>query len=217
MKLLLKFFRIIPKLLDIKYDLTWEMKIFFLDKLNGFDFKPTLDIVEKSSLIKEGRHNNEPSGNRYLKKALKKLKITEQDSIIDIGCGKGDAIRLFCQFKFNKITGIEYSQNLTKIASSNFSKKKFVKKNIEIVNLDAQVFEEYSLYNMFYLYNPFDDVILNNVLEKIINAKKESRYYIIYAHPIHHKLFQVKYSCLNFETFRFGISGDLKLNIYTIN
>jgi SAM-dependent methyltransferase len=207
----------IPKLFDSKYNLSWELKIFLFDKFFGYDFRPTSDLEEKSLLIKDGRHNNEPSGNSYLKRALKKLKITEHDSIVDIGCGKGDALRLFCQFEFNKITGIEYSQNLAKIANSNFSKKKFVKKNIEIVNIDAQVFEEYSSYNMFYLYNPFDDVILNNVLEKIINAKKESRYYIIYAHPVHHKLFQVKYSNLTFETFRCGISGDLKLNIYTIN
>ena len=52
---------------------------------------------------------NEEKGNKYqpstdsLKKVLKKLKITQEDSIIDIGCGKGKALYIMSKFPFDKI------------------------------------------------------------------------------------------------------------------
>ena len=54
------------------------------------------------------------------KKALKLFKVGRKDSILDIGCSKGAALLSMHKFSFNKIHGIEISDNLANIAKKIF-------------------------------------------------------------------------------------------------
>lgn len=213
----MKWIRIFKKIFSKEYSFFWELKIFFIDSIFGFDFKPTIDIQERKLLFKDGRHNNEPSGNKYLFRALKKSCINVNDSIIDIGCGKGDALRLFCKFNFNKISGIEYSESIFQVASNNFSKFPFKNKAITLFNMDAMKFKKYDDYNYFYFYNPFDKAIMTVVLNSIKSAKKDLPFRIIYANPIEHDLVLSYFNHITFKSYPFGISGDLEIKIYSIN
>ena len=59
-------------------------------------------------------------GRRLLKKYLAP-RITKDDAIIDIGCGKGSMVYWFSQFPFRLVAGLDYSQGLIDIAEKNLA------------------------------------------------------------------------------------------------
>ena len=57
---------------------------------------------------------------RVLRKYLAET-ITNDDAIIDIGCGKGSMLYLFSQYPFKLVGGLEYSGELVAIAERNLA------------------------------------------------------------------------------------------------
>ena len=168
MKLIKKFF---DKLL-IRYYL-------LENKIRGLDFEeiPVNDLGLDESKIKR----NSASSNSYLRKCIKNIKIKPNDSILDIGSSKGSVLRLFSNFEFNKIDGIEISDQLTKIALSNLKK---ISPETNIYIEDAKLFKSYGKYNFFYIYNSFYPEDLRIVLNAIINQTQNIiEILIIYNNP----------------------------------
>ena len=117
-------------------------------------------------------------------------RITEEDSIIDFGCGKGYAMYLMSQFPFKKIYGIELSTKLYDMAKHNF----YILKDdrFRIWNLDATKLsmneEVYSILGeckYIYIYNSFPlevmKKVVNELEEKVI--KDSWNVFIIYVSP----------------------------------
>ena len=169
-KLKLMIFQMILRKIEIYYD-----------RFHGLDF---LSVMKAKQLRLDENlvYRPSPSGDKFLYNVLKDLNIKEHDSILDIGCAKGSAIRMMNKFSFSRIDGLELSESLANIAKSNFLKLKFNKTKIYRVN--ATEFKLYYNYNYYYLYNPFPSSVMENVIEKInnTNAKKEIKY-IIYNNP----------------------------------
>ena len=95
-------------------------------------------------------------------------------------------MRTMLDFPFKQVDGIELSQQVADIATSNFSKLKFSRANIYA--LDATKFEYYGRYNFFYLYNPFPDFIVSQCLKKINEqCNREDEIIIIYNNPKAHQ------------------------------
>lgn len=138
-----------------------------LDSIRGFDF---LRVVHSQDvgLDPQLSYRSSPSGDKYLKELLIDFKISSQDSIIDIGCGKGSAMRVMLKFPFSNVDGIELSGDIAKIAKRNFEKLRANRCTIYIG--DASKFRDFDLYTMVYFYNPFP----SSVMEKVVNELKES-------------------------------------------
>lgn len=96
---------------------------------------------------------------------LSKLKITDSDSIVDIGSGKGFALTLMNLFPFDKICGIEISTRCHDICKNNL--KLLNIDRINLLNIDIMNFNEYNSYNYFYFYNPFSSEIFEKVVTNI--------------------------------------------------
>jgi 16S rRNA G966 N2-methylase RsmD len=96
------------------------------------------------------------------------LNITENDSILDIGSGKGFALFIFTLFKFKKIGGIEINKIDYDICQENINKLE-LNNRISIINSDILEFNNFSDYNYFYFYNPFNEEIFNKIVETISN------------------------------------------------
>ncbi len=164
------------------FEKTYRRFEIFFEKLLGLDFKtviPSEDLGFDKNLVVQCS----PSGGHYLKKILKDLKISNHDSILDIGCGKGSAIKTMMKFSFNQISGIEISNHLHLIAKQNF--KKLRSKNIEITNINAENYMNYGNFNYFYMYNPFPSSVMHVVLKKIIaQSYKYKKIKILYNNPI---------------------------------
>ncbi len=151
----------------------------FKDKLSGYDFLSTISPKE-IGLDPDKFSRCSPSASKYLFKLLDTLSITNKDTILDIGCGKGSVLNLLINYEFRKISGIEISRELSEICSKNMIKKKDIR--IKVINKDARKFDSYDEYNYFYMYNPCSAEILTPIIRKIKESASNNKT-IIYNFP----------------------------------
>jgi 16S rRNA G966 N2-methylase RsmD len=153
----------------------WEM-------LHGLDFTaqvhPHATVLDPATAYKSS-----PSGNRYLEAVLNDLKITSADAIIDLGCGKGSAMRTMLKYPFSVIDGVEFSGPIASVARRNFERLKAGR--CSVVTMNAADFDAYDPYDIVYLYNPFPAVVMAKVMEHISGSLKRvpRRVVIIYDNP----------------------------------
>lgn len=190
--------------------ISFRLRIFY-EKLTDVDFTkviPTDDLGLDPKIV----FKCSPSTVKYLFKVLDYLKINKKNKILDIGCGKGYAIKFFKSLGYKTVHGLEISQQLTKIARNNFRK---ISINSKIFNVDAKKFKFYRNYDIFYLYNPFPEKIAEHVF---FNIKKQfkilsKRFYIIYTNPVAHKIL-IKNGFVLKKNFPYIGSGKISVYFY---
>lgn len=153
------------------------------DRCHGLDFISSIQ-PEKVGLDSNYAYRSSPSGNKYLANVLNDLTITKKDSIIDIGCGKGSAMRTMLKFPFARVDGVELSEYIAAIAARNFKKLKINRS--EIFACDSSTFRDYDAYNLVYFYNPFPCGIMLMVIDNLIQSIRRCprEVVIIYNNPV---------------------------------
>ena len=97
-------------------------------------------------------------------------------------------LEIFTTLGFSKVTGLEYSPELSEIARENMKKLGLP---CEVFTGDAALFDGYDAYNWFYLYNPFS----GDIMRRFIGRLKEScrraprRITVLYTNPRFESLF----------------------------
>ena len=165
----------------------WARLVMILaDRVRGLDFLTVIQAREVG-LNPNSASPSSPSGNKYLRNVLKDFNITSKDSIIDIGCGKGSAMRTMLEFPFAHIGGIEVSERITKIAVRNFNRLNA--NRVKVFNCDASVFPNYDDYNLVYLYNPFPSHVMQPVVDALMHSiqRSERELVIIYNNAVCHE------------------------------
>jgi 16S rRNA A1518/A1519 N6-dimethyltransferase RsmA/KsgA/DIM1 with predicted DNA glycosylase/AP lyase activity len=157
------------------------------ERFQGVDFATIVEPEEVGLDSKFVVHSS-PSGNKYLIRILKDLQITNQDSILDIGCGKGSAMLAMLKFPFASVDGIELAMEIADIAIQNLTKLK--KQRWHVFNDNAITFKNYNSYNMLYMYHPFPEEIMRPVVANIHSsiASREQEMLLIYNNPVCHEL-----------------------------
>ncbi|MEN9571523.1 MAG: hypothetical protein RL172_2754 [Bacteroidota bacterium] len=134
-----------------------------------------------------------PVSYHVLENALSNIPVNKRHHFIDIGCGKGRAICVACHFGFTKVTGIEWSEKLQKIALKNLATTQAMlpKINYQVICGDAAFFTIPADADCLLLFNPFDeymmDKVLSNICTSMVQHPREIN--IIYANPLYKKLF----------------------------
>lgn len=162
-----------------------------------YDYKFQLDTynwVSQEELIKEDDVANNASSYQAtkvlpLRVLFKKMQLSKDKVLVDIGSGKGRVLLVASEFGVKHLRGIEFSANLCRIARKNiegYCKRTNTKSNFEIIQCDASLYELRDDEDIFFLYNPFNHVILNKVLENISRSvKRRPRpLQIVYAYPV---------------------------------
>jgi SAM-dependent methyltransferase len=165
----------------------WEEKAEVLsDKLNNLDFTTVCEPEELGYDPKVVKRSA-PSGDRFLVNLLNDFDISDKDSILDIGCGKGSAIRKMLQFPFAQVDGLELSDHIAAIAKRNFRNMEVTRTNVIIA--DATKFQDYDDYNFIYLYDPFPDFVMDFVVESLLSSLERSprELVVIYNNPVCHE------------------------------
>jgi SAM-dependent methyltransferase len=113
--------------------------------------------------------------------------VDGEDSILDVGCGKGRMLWFFSKFPFCRVDGIEYNPEIAAIARSNIEKLNLKSR---IFVMDACDFTQWADYNWFYFYNPFPDRVMDICLRNMVNSLQANprRLRIIYVNPVCHQL-----------------------------
>ena len=118
-------------------------------------------------------HRYEPTPYAILERLLDSGYLNHAKHLIDIGCGKGRIPIFFAQTLGISTTGIDFDENLIRIAQHNHNESKH-RDNIQFICRPA---EDYHFTNedAIYFFNPFSLKIFQKVLAHIINSYYENQ------------------------------------------
>jgi SAM-dependent methyltransferase len=184
-----------------------------------FDFKYGTNTMTRVYLHDlEIQSDNKSKGYKYVptkarsfKQLMNKLDFPDNCVFVDFGSGKGRVLILASQFGFNKVIGIEFSPKLCAEARKNISiykKKAGAAPNIQIIESDVVDYQINDNDNVFFLYNPFNRVIMDIVLTNIISSlrNRQRKIWLIYNHPIYQENIEIHDTFIKLK--RYVLGGD---------
>lgn len=193
-----------------------------------FDIKYGLDtsswVMLKDLVINSV---NKDKGIRYqptnilpLKKLFSELKIPAGRVLVDLGCGKGRVLLIASKFGFRTLRGVDFSDQLYKIAQKNcstYKKKTGIKAEFHIFCSDVVDYAIKNDEDVFFMYNPFKEEVLLRVLNNIaLSVMRNPRkiwiiyYYPAYANLIENHVMFVKVGAYNFWEREIAVYSNMK-------
>ena len=103
---------------------------------------------------------------------LNSLDLPRNGGFVDFGSGKGRVLLMAALYGFSTICGIEFSPDLCECSRRNveiFKRRSGVTTRIEVLLLDAALYSIQPDQAVFFMYNPFGDAVMTQVL---VNLRK---------------------------------------------
>ncbi len=128
----------------------------------------------------------------------------KRDLFIDYGSGKGAALIHASQMGFKEVYGIEFAKELNDTSLDNIKKLNLT--NIHSLHQDATTFMPPKETTVIYFFNPFDEVVMEKVIENILEVKSSflEDVYIIYGRPTCGALLEEKFTFLGTKNHESG-------------
>jgi ribosomal protein L11 methylase PrmA len=101
-------------------------------------------------------------------------------TFIDLGCGKGITLIVAAMLGFKKVIGVEFAPELVEVAKKNLTKMHI--SNAVVLNSDAADFSFPQGDTVVYLYNPFSEKVMRQVVTNLGQACS-NKLYLIYKNP----------------------------------
>lgn len=159
----------------------------------------TSKIIDPKKLSIKGNnieHAELYQGANYylLEKVFDHLQTIEANqNIIDFGCGKGRVLAVAAYYGFSKITGVEFAKELCETARKNIIpiQQKFPGKIFNVIHANAVDYKIENDTNVFFFFNPFDEVVMLAVAKNILHSLKENprEVFVVYLNPLHKEIF----------------------------
>lgn len=108
-------------------------------------------------------------------------------AFVDLGCGKGKVLLVAAENGIAKIRGVEFAHELCEIARANWAAYQ-ARKNppcmVEIIENDAAAYRFQRDEQLFFLFNPFDESVLDRVLTNLSLSisQRPRRAFVAVAH-----------------------------------
>jgi SAM-dependent methyltransferase len=149
-------------------------------------FIPREKLVAESAESLANSNNYKPYSNFHLKLLLQKALSTDIKfaNFVDVGCGKGQPC-IFAKkyFEFQNIYGIDFSEPLIDIAKRNLAKTSY--KNVNFLVADATSWKIPNGNSIVFLFNPFNEIIMEKFLALNLDHFARYRSLIAYAVDAH--------------------------------
>lgn len=148
--------------------------------------------VESSNLVHASIYQ---ASNYYLlEKAFGYLRGEQaNDNLVDFGAGKGRVMIVAAHFGFKRITGVEFSHILCAEAEQNIEiiKPQFPATDFRNYCEDAINYPVQDDDNVFFFFNPFDEIVLLQVVKNILASLKRNqrKIFVVYINPVHKEIF----------------------------
>ncbi len=143
------------------------------DKKFGVDTRGIIELKEltiASHNVAHGVHYEQTKPDAFAT-LMKHLVVRFEDFIfVDFGSGKGRVLLMASDYPFRKIIGIEFAHELLEVAQENLHNYRSGRQqchNFELCYLDATLYQIPPEKTVFYFYNPFDEVVMKQVLTNI--------------------------------------------------
>jgi len=119
-------------------------------------------------------------------------KVSGLASVIDLGSGKGRVLMVAPHFGFTDITGIDFAKELCEQAIANMKEKQkyFPWIKWQVIHENVEDYDIRSQDSVFFMFNPFTEIVLKRFLEKIDQSchKFPRSIYFLYASPQYQQL-----------------------------
>lgn len=187
--------------------LLWETRL-AVEKLRGLDFSA---IVEPKAvgLDPATSFRSSPSGGKILANVFRSLPLSPDAAVIDIGCGKGSAMRTLLELPFRQVAGIELSPAIADIARRNFARLN--EPRAHVITGDAAAFDGYLDFSFFYLYNPFPAHVVADVARKIAAVAAVRPVFVVYNNPTGDGCFRQSPAFRHISSHRSEHGHDIKV------
>jgi SAM-dependent methyltransferase len=157
-------------------ELTWRIRL----RMHDIDLRRvTLDELGLPPDRAIGYSN---SGGPDLDAVLRALRIGRGAAVVDLGCGKGGALVTLARHPFRRVTGVDLSPELLRVAHENMNKMEL--DHVDLQCVDAVEFD-FDDYDYLYLYNPFPCNVVQAVMGNLADSirRRPRRVTIIYNTP----------------------------------
>jgi SAM-dependent methyltransferase len=186
-----------------------------------------LELAELAVQSRNKEHANGYMGTRIvpLRRLLRRLAhvLPRNRVLLDLGCGKGRVLMVASEFGFRRAKGVDFANDLCRVARKNcatFKRAAASATDFEIIEADAADYEIKPDENVFFLYNPFDEVVLKRVLSNIAKSVEAAPrdVVLIYCNPQLSRVVEqqgrfAKLSDISFWGYRFAVYSKVSLTI----
>ncbi len=163
-----------------------------------YDLRYGIDTCKSSALegLTIGSENKErgtpyqPSRVVPLRRLFRLIQplISANSVLVDLGCGKGRVLFVGLEFGFKEARGVEFAHELCEIAKKNcavFKARRRFKADCRIIEADVTQYAIEPDETVFFMFNPFDEIILQKVLGNIEASLRmhPRKILIIYYNP----------------------------------
>ena len=123
-----------------------------------------------------------------LPRALRYIGVSEDDTFVDFGCGKGRVLHQAARWPFSRVIGVEVSPELAEVARTALAARSHRHRcrTVEVVVSDVRQFRVPDDLTIAYFFRPFGDDTLEAVLDAIVESidRKPRRVRLIYLTPM---------------------------------
>lgn len=134
-------------------------------------------------------HEYEPSGWRFLRRALRGIDVGRDDVFVDFGCGKGRVLVQAARRPFGRVIGVELSAELTEQAHELLDADRRRRRcdSVELVVADVTEWEVPDDVTIAYTYNVLRGQSLQRLLDRLVDSVRRAprRLILVYANPEH--------------------------------
>jgi precorrin-6B methylase 2 len=156
----------------------------------------------------------QPTHRKVLPAALKFLNLNVQNfDFVDLGCGKGRMVLIAALSGFRNSIGVEFATELVEIANDNA--KIFGLLNLKIVCQDAADFKFPGGDLIIFMYNPFLDKVMSQVIANL-EQQRSGKVYLIYRYPKCRDVL-LKFPFLQYIGEVPGWEGDRGVHVWVTN
>jgi len=172
---------------------------YYFDIKYGIDTSEIVEVKNLDITDEDKKHSvlYQPTRIRHFKNLLSELRLPEGSVFVDFGSGKGRILLVASNYNFKRVVGVEISSQLCEIARNNleiYEKKLKRPLHVEVVESNVLQYNMRDDETVFYFFRPFDSLIMEKIIEKIINSLKENprKVWLIINSSIYNDLFERK-------------------------
>jgi len=143
--------------------------------------------LEDLGLPAENRVWHDPSEWIPVRRAFRRLGVRPGDVCVDFGSGLGRALLVAAEFPFDRVLGVELSEQMNAVARRNVerNRSRFRARSVEIVTADALIYEVPDDMSVAYMYCPFYGEVFEGVMEKLFASvdRRPRALRLVYNYP----------------------------------
>ena len=180
--------RLVPGSVKLGYHALLRGASTVIDRALGVETATRVDLAEYG-LAHVERVNYEAGGWLDLPRVLRRERVTGEDVLLDLGCGKGRALLMASRHRFARVVGVELAPALARVCRRNLESFRLPRRcgAVEVVVADAADYAIPDDVTVVYLFNPFRGGLFDSVVRNILASvdRRPRRLRLIYRNAIY--------------------------------